>query len=135
VNTQQLTNMRTLTSYTFNPSVSKSFRLFFGENLEKKISPSRLSIGRVYPNPTSGATVISFSLPETKSVMNVTLEVIDLMGRKVSTLAKGQMAPGFYATEWDANTAQVTDGLYLCKLMVTSCDGHDVVTEKIVVKR
>jgi flagellar hook assembly protein FlgD len=127
--------MRAATSYSFNPSVSKSFRIFFGENLEKRISPTRLSIGRVYPNPTSGATVVSFSLPETQSMMNVSLEVFDMMGRKISTLAKGQMAAGFYTTEWDANTSQAIDGLYICKLMVTGNDKQSMVTEKIIVKR
>ncbi|MEY4931098.1 MAG: hypothetical protein RI909_1822, partial [Bacteroidota bacterium] len=103
--------------------------------LEKKIQPSRVIVGKAFPNPTSGVTSIAFSLPEQNTATNVSLEVFDLMGKKITTLVKGVLAPGFYVAEWDTNMNNVTEGLYVCRLIVAGEEKQEIVSEKIVVKR
>jgi hypothetical protein len=133
VDRQQLVNMRQAASYSFDPNQSKKFKIYFGENLEKKIKPTRVVLNKAYPNPTSGSAAIAFSLPERRSAMSVTLEVFDLMGKKISTLVNGNLAPGFYSSEWDAYNA--AEGMYICRLMVSGEDGQEVLSEKIMVKK
>ena len=132
---QKIVNMREVQFYSFDPKESKRFKIFFGVNLEMKIKPSRITLSRIYPNPTNGLTTISFALPEEKSNAYVRLEVYDIMGKKISTLANGDTLPGFYKTEWDATQASVPDGLYICRLLVSSESGEQVFSEKIVVRK
>jgi len=135
LNRQQLVNMRTTGTYTFDPKQSDQFRIYFGTNLEKKIQPSRVIVGKAFPNPTSGVTSIAFSLPEQNTATNVSLEVFDLMGKKIATLVKGVLAPGFYVAEWDTTMNNVAEGLYVCRLIVAGEEKQEIVSEKIVVKR
>ncbi len=135
VDRQQLVNMRNVSAYTFDPKQSKKFRIYFGENLDKKIRPSRVTLSKAYPNPTSGITAIAFSLPEQKASMDVMLEVYDLMGKKLTTLINGKLNAGFYTAEWDAAHASAAEGMYVCRLTVSGEDGHEMLSEKIVVKK
>jgi Putative Ig domain len=64
-----------------------------------------------YPNPFSAQTLLSFEL-ETGGA--VTLEVVDLLGRRVEVLLSGALGPGSHEVTWDA--ASVPAGLYLARL-------------------
>lgn len=50
------------------------------------------------PNPFRGATTIRFDLPVTT---HVELEVFDLLGRRIRTLAKSRLQAGYYSVDWD----------------------------------
>jgi hypothetical protein len=52
----------------------------------------------VYPNPFREQAVIHYSLPQ---YTHVRLEVFDLLGRRVRTLADGHQDRGMYTTVWD----------------------------------
>jgi hypothetical protein len=67
-----------------------------GENSERPVS---FALTQNYPNPFNATTTISFSL---KSSGPVTLEIYDLLGRKVATLANGQMQAGEHKVVWNA---------------------------------
>jgi photosystem II stability/assembly factor-like uncharacterized protein len=63
------------------------------------------------PNPFSGRTVISYSLP---SAAHVTLDVYDLSGRLVETLINETKGPGIHSASWNANGRAA--GLYFYRL-------------------
>lgn len=76
------------------------------------------------PNPFSGATAITYSLP---SAARVTLAVYDLSGRLVETLVDETEKPGIHQASWDASGK--TDGIYFYRLRA----GRFECTRKMVV--
>ena len=58
----------------------------------------RFALHQNSPNPFDGSTTIRFDLPVKTPV---TLEIFDVQGRRVRTLANATFDPGFHAIEWD----------------------------------
>ena len=73
--------------------------------------PSEFALLSNYPNPFNAQTVIEYQLPETS---NVKLEVYNLLGSKVATLADGEQQAGYKSVTWDAS--DVSSGIYFYKL-------------------
>ncbi|MBL7110861.1 MAG: T9SS type A sorting domain-containing protein [Bacteroidales bacterium] len=65
-----------------------------------------------YPNPFTGITEIEFSLDKTG---HVTLELLDITGRKVSTLLNSVQQPGKYEVPLDGRNLE--SGIYFCRLL------------------
>jgi hypothetical protein len=68
------------------------------------------------PNPTHGRAAFAWTLPHAGQVR---LEVLDLQGRRVATLASGPYAGARYALGWDLRDASgrgVAPGVYLARL-------------------
>lgn len=63
----------------------------------------------VSANPLSGSTFVSFTLA---SACDVDLSVMDLAGRRIATLADGQLQGGTHSIPWDA---QVPSGVYIIR--------------------
>ena len=73
----------------------------------------------VYPNPARSVQV-AFSLPVAEDVQ---LGVFDLVGRKVATLASGQLPAGQHHRDWnglDASGQKVHPGMYFYRLRAGS---------------
>ena len=69
-----------------------------------------------FPNPFKPQTSVSFSL---RDAAPVTLEIYDLKGRKVKTLAQGEFASGLHSLVWDGTDdsgTTVASGLYLYRM-------------------
>ena len=135
IQTQTLVNMRETGRFAFNPSESGKFKIFFGSNIKSKIKPSRVLLGKAYPNPSTGMTTIPFSLPDQATGYQVSLEVYDMLGKKINTLINGTFNPGFYNSEWDASLGGLTSGVYTYRLAVTSSNGSEVQSGKIIIKK
>jgi len=78
--------------------------------------PVEFALNQNYPNPFNPSTTIYFALPEKG---DVTLEVYDLLGSEVRTLATGHHEAGYYRVEWDGTNNSgrfVTSGVYLYRL-------------------
>jgi WD40-like Beta Propeller Repeat len=60
--------------------------------------PVRFALGQNVPNPFSGTTTIRFELPQSSRVR---IEVFDLLGRRIRTLADNEWPAGYHAVEWD----------------------------------
>ncbi len=73
--------------------------------------PSEFSFPQNYPNPFNARTVIEYTLSEASSV---TIEIYDLLGRKVETLVESRRSPGYYRINWDAS--DIPSGIYFAKL-------------------
>ncbi|GEM_PF-2642261 len=66
-----------------------------------------------YPNPFNATTTITFTLPKETSV---SLDIYDLLGRKVITLANGEYGAGKHNVVWDATDSP--SGIYFYKLTI-----------------
>jgi hypothetical protein len=73
--------------------------------------PLAFSLSPAYPNPFNSATTISFSL---SAPGDATLEIFDILGRKVQTLQQGYLAAGEYTLTWNAHDSP--SGVYFYRL-------------------
>jgi Secretion system C-terminal sorting domain len=76
-----------------------------------------------YPNPFNPTTVIAYQLPQ---AAQVSLEVFDILGRKVATLVNEQKAAGNYAVPF--NGVSLASGVYFYRLQA----GNFVKTNKMM---
>ncbi|MEK7727761.1 MAG: T9SS type A sorting domain-containing protein, partial [candidate division KSB1 bacterium] len=83
-------------------------------------------LGQNFPNPFNPATTISYELPRRA---HVTLEVFDLMGKRVARLVEGIQREGRHEITWNA-TAHAS-GIYWYRLR----SGEEVLTKKMVLLR
>ncbi len=63
-----------------------------------------------HPNPFSSVTTISFDMPDAEEI---TLEVVDLLGRTVATLAEGRWPAGQHQVRYDGSA--LPSGIYLAR--------------------
>jgi hypothetical protein len=83
-------------------------------------APSTFALSQNYPNPFNPTTNIEFAIPQHETVK---LEVYDILGRLVTTLANSDMPAGTYKVIWngkDSNGLSVASGLYLYRLQAGS---------------
>ncbi len=81
--------------------------------------PAAFALKGNYPNPVAAGsgTTIEFAIAEASEV---TLEVYDVLGRKVATLVGGEeMAPATYRVRWNAGAA-MPSGTYIYRLRAGS---------------
>jgi hypothetical protein len=75
-----------------------------------------LELAAPWPNPARSVAHLGFALPRAASLG---LEIHDLQGRRVRTLAGGRLAAGRYALAWDLRDdagRPVAPGVYLARL-------------------
>ena len=73
--------------------------------------PSPFALLPVSPNPFNGATEVRFSLPARS---HISLEVYDLLGRRVKTVYSGEKAPGLHSMR--VNMEDAASGVYFIRL-------------------
>lgn len=89
------------------------------KELETGVIPQDYSLEQNYPNPFNPATVIAFSLSEPG---DISLEVFDILGRRVVTLANGARDAGIHRVVWDGQSEQgepVASGMYFYRLQTS----------------
>lgn len=78
--------------------------------------PSEFRLNQNYPNPFNASTTIEFA---TSHDDQVSLEVYDLLGRRVKTLVEGHLPPTQYRAEWDGTDPDgkpLPSGIYVYRL-------------------
>ncbi len=75
------------------------------------VIPNSYSLSQNYPNPFNPETLIKFSLPKRSKVK---LEIFDMLGRSVATLADTELDAGNYKYNW--NALKFSSGVYLYRL-------------------
>ncbi len=131
---QRLTNMRETNIYTFDDKQRK-FTIYFGQNLEGKILPSLGLLGDAYPNPSSQAVTIPFTIADKQGNSQISISIINNLGEPVQNLVNKTFQPGFYTISWDTQTTQTKPGLYFYKMKVTDSNGKTYSqTKKIILQ-
>lgn len=80
------------------------------------LEPSRILNLSATPNPFLGNAAISFEISEPGAV---SLQIFDLTGRTITSLADHSMAAGEHSIQWDGcsgNGEELSAGLYLCRI-------------------
>lgn len=80
--------------------------------------PSQYHLSQNYPNPFNAQTKIAYSLTKPGQV---SIDIYDILGRKVTRIAEGDKEPGNHEIIWDAS--DVVSGIYFYKL--TAGDYHE----------
>jgi hypothetical protein len=80
-------------------------------NLMESGLPSDYGLSQNHPNPFNASTTINYQLPINSDVK---VEVYNLLGQKVATLADSKQQAGYRSIIWDAST--VSSGLYFYRL-------------------
>lgn len=79
-------------------------------------TPASFSLSQNYPNPFNPSTQIRYDL---RHVGTASIQIFDVLGREVATLADGPHAAGVHAVEWngtDASGETVPSGVYVYQL-------------------
>jgi hypothetical protein len=74
--------------------------------------PREYGLLRFFPNPFNAETMISFELNATEDIR---IDLYDVTGRKVRSLAAGRFPAGAAAVRWDGlddNGRRVSSGVY-----------------------
>ena len=87
--------------------------LFHATSIDNNYNPlpSVTSLVQNYPNPFNAKTTISFELAQTA---NVSLEIFDILGRRIETLVNEELPAGNHHIIWDATN--VSSGIYFYRL-------------------
>ena len=92
----------------------------------EEITVNNISVSQNVPNPFTGNTVVSYSLNEAS---NVSIEIIDVTGKVVSTINEGTQATGEHNITIDGST--LAEGTYF----YTFTAGEYKVTKRMVVSK
>jgi hypothetical protein len=119
-----------------NPSTKKQLMLeyleFFGDiatGIQEEGNADNNPISKIYPNPFTGQTTISFNM-DASTAVNV--EIFSMDGRKVATLLNNEVAAGTHQLNWDGtdmNGQKLNSGIYLCTLRTNSV----IATKKVII--
>lgn len=108
--------------------------LILPTSIEIQQSPIQSSLeASVYPNPAVTYTTINFTLPESVQFANVSADIYDISGRKVSSLFENQIPGGQnYSLRWDIADSKgnkVNPGVYMYVININ----NETLTGRIVV--
>lgn len=93
---------------------------------EVALVPSEFALEQNFPNPFNPSTTITFTVP---SSGRVSLEVYNILGRKVETLLDEQVESGLHSVVWSAENAP--SAMYFYKL---SYSGGSILRKMAIVK-
>ena len=77
--------------------------------------PTDYDLSQNYPNPFNPTTTIRYALPQASQV---SLEVYDMLGRRVATLVEGPRAAGYHMAIFDGSA--LASGVYIYRLRATN---------------
>ncbi|HTP14069.1 MAG TPA: T9SS type A sorting domain-containing protein, partial [Bacteroidota bacterium] len=81
--------------------------------------PETFSLAQNYPNPFNPSTTIQYVVPRTGTV---SIEVYDVGGRHIATLAEGVKTAGTHSVTWNGvndRGVAVSSGVYFCRFNAT----------------
>jgi len=122
-------NLDVTKSYTYRiAAVDNTGAKIYSNTIELGPDATQMgfTLGQNYPNPSTGATEISFTLPE---AAHVTLRVMDVTGKVVnSDVTNVSYDAGQQSVKLDLGT--LANGSYVYQLIATGADGQTVTLSK-----
>lgn len=84
-----------------------------------------------YPNPFNSSTTFQYSLAKDS---DVTLEVFDIMGKKVANLVNGSKDSGYHSAQWNASDQNLPSAIYIYRFTAKPSNGMNVYikTDKLI---
>lgn len=108
-------------------STAKIYGLFdIGLGVEEEAAKG-IELSQNFPNPANGVTTINYTLSNAANM--VTIDVVDVTGKRVMTVAQGFRGAGQYTVEF--NTEDLSEGVYFYTL---TADGNKI-TKRMVVSK
>lgn len=86
-----------------------------GSVISSRIVPQKYSLDQNYPNPFNPSTIIKYALPRNEKV---TIDIYDLLGRKVAELVNGEVEAGYHEVKF--NAGNLASGIYFYRLSAGS---------------
>jgi hypothetical protein len=99
--------------------------LNFDGTLGIKEATSDITIGFIAPNPTTGATTISYSL---KGSSDISIQIVDVTGKVILTQTEVNQAAGSHLSSFDATT--FANGIYYVNIV----SNYSNITQKFIKK-
>ena len=96
-----------------------------------EIGPETESLASASPHPVTLPVELRYRLA---AACDISLEIYDARGRRITVLARGFVAAGDRIAEWDGTDTRgspVADGIYFCRLRA----GQRAYTLKLVILR
>jgi len=78
--------------------------------------PENYEVGSAFPNPFNPSTNINLALPQ---VSEVSIEVLDILGRSVQRIEPGIYEAGYHKYIWHPSS-EVSSGLYIIRVLMIS---------------
>ncbi len=78
--------------------------------------PARFALKNNYPNPFNPTTHFVVNIPQTKTPLQSSIIIFDVLGKQVRTLYKGVLNPGSYSLKWDGRNDRggvLPSGMYI----------------------
>ncbi len=85
--------------------------------------PSVYALSRNYPNPFNPSTTVNYQLPVGAAV---TVDMVDILGRTLSTVLRETLPAGYHRAEWDGTDGHghpAASGVYFLRLTARGDDG------------
>ncbi|MCW5894257.1 MAG: T9SS type A sorting domain-containing protein [Bacteroidetes bacterium] len=85
--------------------------------------PAQFRLGDAYPNPFNPSTTINFDLPE---AVGVSLDIFDVLGRRVVELVKGWYDAGYHSVTWNiaSDGSGISSGVYFVRFIAMDQTGN-----------
>ncbi len=99
---------------TTKASSKNRFHLIIEPGSDALELPNSFELKQNFPNPFNPTTSIQFSLPLQSQV---TLEIYDILGRKIQTLVSENLEAGGHTYQWEASNQ--ASGVYLYRLVTS----------------
>jgi len=97
--------------YNINTQVDMGMEFGVGIYDGTSSIPMEYSVKQNYPNPFNATTTIEYGIPEAS---HVTIDIYDVLGRRVETLINQYQSAGYHQVTWKAGSQ--TSGMYFFKI-------------------
>jgi hypothetical protein len=114
-----------------SPPVIKTSNVVYFTTLKATSSKTAVSSITIYPVPIQNSATISFRLAESK---NVSINIFDMTGRSIKTIAGGQLQSGDHQFIWNGKDEKgnaLNSGIYFLRIET----GDQTETKKIIMAR
>lgn len=110
-------DMRRKNQYSFTPTESRSFKVYYGQNVQEKIGPDQVQVYPPYPNPLSRLKSATFNigLPQNYISSPAILTIVNSIGYKVWERVLESNQQGIHSLSWSGTDDignSLPDGVY-----------------------